>query len=238
DIGWTSHANHTTVQHSTGAYFQFRVLSSSITSSSETAQVHRWIFNWQEGTSAKGASMILDRRYFMCVTISSSSTENDSCEILQVNNEWTRLEGISVGAMTLYSNDPVAIDGSTNSAVWNIMDEDFTDFDGLAIDSFWVTKDFNLDHPNNDKTIHEIWIDADNESGASVDIAYAVNKSTTWVDETVALDSISDLVNEKVPIDEAFARGRYIRFRIRNNDLREKYNMNNLTIYGDIEARY
>ncbi|KKM65830.1 hypothetical protein LCGC14_1487350, partial [marine sediment metagenome] len=123
DISWTSHANHTTVQHSTGAYFQFRVISSSVTSSTEVAQVHRFILNWAEGTSAKGASLVLDRRYIMCVTISSSSTINDSCEILQTNNEWTRLEGISVSALTTFDNDPIGVDGSTNSAVWKIMQE-------------------------------------------------------------------------------------------------------------------
>ncbi len=245
-IAWTDHVDNTQIPVSTGTHFQFRILSGEtasspgLTSSTQTAIVSRAVTNWNEGEANRGASLVHDHRYLMSVTTDLSSTANDSVEILQENNEWTRLKGKSLGAMTIYDNKPVAGSGQSDSGVWNIMVDGINTFAGDTINAFWTTGDFTAGRPHSDKVLREMWIDADPEAGASVDIGFAVNRSTTRVIETVDLAGTNGeaYVNERVHFDEEFARGRYHNFIIRNIDLDEFFKVNRLTIFADVEPRF
>lgn len=235
---WSGHTNHQTIATpSTGTYVQFRI-TSALTSSTETLSIQAADTNWREGDAPPAASLVHEHRYFLCVNVTSSSASNDTCEVLQRNNEWTRMTGKSIGAMTIFDFDPVAGSGDSDSTIWRIMRRGTYNFGGSAINSYWKTKDFSLDHVSYDKTLREIWLDAEREPGASVDIGYSVDRATATVSETVALDTQASYVNERVPFDMGFARGRYLRFKIFNTDLDEFFKVNVLSFFGDVEPRY
>ena len=133
---------------------------------------------------------------------------------------------------------PIAGSGQSDSTISRIMQRDVYNFNGNAISSYWKTKDFSLDHASNDKTVREIWLDAERQSGASLDIGYSVNRSTAFASSTMALDTQADYVNERVPFAAGYARGRYFRLKMSNADLDEYFKVNVLTINGDVEPRY
>lgn len=234
---WTTHTNHQLITTSTGSYVQFRV-TANLHSSTETLVVARALTNWREGEAPPGASLVHDHRYIMCVNVSTAATANDSCEIYQRNNEWTRLTGKSIGSLALYDGDPTAGSGQSDSTIWRIMRRGVYNYGGSAINSYWKTKDFSVDRIHSDKTLRELWVDAEAESGSSIDVGYTVNRATSTVTETVELDTETDYVNERVPFDQGFARGRYLRFKLSNTDLDEFFKVNVLSIFGDIEPRY
>lgn len=245
-ISWVDQDNHITIATTPNPYLQFRIISGAgsagagITSSSQTIQVSRVVINWNEGEANRGASVVHDRRYFMAVTTELGSTVNNSVEILQQNNEWTRMTGKAVGAMTLYDNKPTAASGNSDSDIWRIMDEGVNTFAGDTINAFWKTPDFTSGRPHSDKIIREIWVDAEQESGSSVEIGFSVDRGTSTVFETVSLDGTKGnaYVNERIHFPEEFDRGRYHNLTIRNFDFNEFFELNRLTIFVDVEPRF
>ena len=225
-----------TITASTGAYV---IVEATFTfhSATDTVKIDKITINWNEGESPRGASVYFDRMAIFCVAIEVGSTKNDSCEIIQRNKFWTRMVGKSISALAIYDRLPYAADGSTGSRIWQILDEDSTNFDGTAIDAYWVTPELTMGQPHSDKILREAWIDADYASGNSVDVAYSVNKSTTYVTESLTLDSTSDYLNKDVPIDEGFAKGRYLKLRVRGADLDEPFSLNSIFIGGTVEPR-
>ena len=234
---WTAHTNHNTISVSTGAYVQFRV-TAGLHSSTETLVVSRAVTNWREGDAPPAASLVHDHRYILCVNVTTSSVSNDSCEIFQRNGEWTRLTGKSLGAMTTYDGDPIAGSGQSDSTIWRIMRPGVSNFGGGAIDAYWTTRDFTMGVPNSDKTLREMWLDTDRESGASLDVGYAVDRSTSFTTSTLSLDAEASYSNQEVPFEAGFARGRYLRFKLRGADNNETFKVNRLSIYGEIEPRF
>ena len=243
-VPWTEFANHSVVSHATGSYFQFKS-TAAIEASTDTAELLTFTLNWQEGTAARAASLVFDRRYFACVTISTGSTINDSCEIYQRNKRWTRLTGKSLSAMTIYDNQPVGVDGSTVSKVWQIMQPGTANYDTDAIDAFWVTPDFvgfgagnSAPDPHAKFVLNEIWIDAEPQSGGALYTGYAADKSTVFITTSTILDQNSSYVNAKIPIDATYVQGKYLRLKFSNGRVANNvFTLNAYTLYGEDQAR-
>jgi hypothetical protein len=111
-------------------------------------------------------------------------------------------------------------------------------FDGSAIDAYWTTKDFTLGAANSDKKVSEMWLETVPETGASLDIGYSVNKSTSYTTTSVSLAGTGSYLNQKLSLGAGYAKGRYMRFRLRNSDDEETFKVNGLSIYGTVEPRY
>lgn len=234
---WVTQTNHGTISASTGSYAQFRVLSTVIRSS-QTASISRATLNWKEGEAPRAASVVDDHRYLMCVSVGAGSLQNDSCEVWQKNGLWTRLTGKNISSMARFDNKPIAGDGSTTSAVWKIMQEGVYNYGGSAISSYWKTPYLTLGNPNSDKTIQEIWLEAEESADSDVDVAYAVNKSTSFISETIDLETGTGYVNEQIPFDAGFERARYHQFKISNSDLDDDFRIDSVNVYGTLEDRY
>lgn len=237
DPPWVSQTNHQTVSASTGSYYQFRIIS-SIKSSSETVTIDAHTANWQEGSAIPGASIVDDHRYIMCVAATTQSVRNDSCEIWQKNKEWARITGVSIGGATIYDNYPVGCSGNTDSACWKMMQKDSLSYGADDIDARWRTKDFTMGSVNGDKTLREIWADAERQLGSTLKIGYSVDRSTDFTEKDIPLDTEDSYVNQQIPLDEGYSRGRYHAYEISQNSSTETFKVNALSIFGDIEPRY
>ncbi len=238
---WNSVTNHQIPSIATGSYVQYDVRSYP-GSSSDSLKITSSLYEWNEGEAPAMASMLHDGRYWVCGASGSSATINTLCLVLQRNGRWTKFTSTSIATLGFYDGDPIAGSGDTDSAVWRLMDEDVKNFSGQPIRAFWETGDMRQFGQeisvNSNKTLREIWIDADYEAGADVDVGYAVNKSTSYTTTAVELDTEASWVNERIHLEDGFAVGRYIRLRLSNDDADERASINNLTIYGDVEERY
>lgn len=234
---WKVQPNNFNVVYGTGSYVQFRVDSSSISTSSDTAQVYRMAYNWVEGTQNPVASGYDKHRYFLCVQISSTSTSNDKCLVYQKNNKWTNWAGPSVYSMGRFDNNLIAGDASTDSKVWKIMQDDVYNFDGSPISAYWISKDFTLDAPFNDKILHEIWVDSVRQSSATLNVSYAVNRSTSFVSYGYNLHDTADMSIKRIPLDAGYERGKYLKFKLSNSTLDHNFGINEYLFLAEPQDR-
>lgn len=235
-LTWSTMTNHNTITIATNTYFQFRVQSSSMTSSSQTASMSRFAANWQEGTEKPVASGTLDHRYFLCVALSSTSVINDTCLVLQKNNKWVKYTGPSLAAMTIYDNNLVAGSGNTDSYAWKIMQADVYRDDNAAINSFWTTKDYTGKNPFHDKIYHEAWIDAE-VATSSVTVGVATNKSSSFSNKTLSLDVTGSYINKRVAPSTGYALGRYHKLKFTNSTIDQYFRINRFMFWSETKAR-
>lgn len=247
---WTNQKNNQMISIETGTYFQWKVDSSSITSSSQAvtlanASIARSIVNWQEGTSAKPASGFMDQRYFLCVTLSTSDTTNDGCLIFQRNRNWTLLNGPSISAMSTFNFQLAGGDGSSNSKVWYMMQDGVYDDDGVSINSFWTSKDFIVGSPFFQKTFYEVWTDNQYSQGSSLNVGWSLDKNPIFTSKNIALDNSGNTTtqtNANTLITRTFPNGtsnygKYIRFNFNQNLLDLPWRLNDYLFYVDVEGR-
>lgn len=248
---WSYQLNNNTIGISTGAYYQFEIDSTSVTTTTQNYVAARVATNWEEGAPPPAVSGVNDRRYFVCVAVSTSASNPDTCFVRQKNNKWVTWEGPSVGAMGLYNNNLIVGDGSTDSKVWKIMQPGVYTYDGTAIDSEWVSADYTNGAAFNEKILREMWVDAEAVSGSSVTVAYNVNKSSAYVSRTIGLDNGRSInpdaypigymqygaINAWLPIAAGYDVGKYVRLKFTHAINSAYMRLNNYLIYLENKSR-
>lgn len=234
---WSAQTNNVTITISTSNYFQFRIDSSEIDSSSQTVQVYRAATNWQEGVSYRVASGVIDHRYFLCAGFSATATANDKCLVLQKNNEWVYWVGPSLASMERFNEQLIAGDGSTSGKVWELLQDDVYQDDGDAIDAYWVSKDFSLDRPFQEKILHEVWIDAARVSASTMTVGYAVNKGTDFVSKSFPLGDVSNYMIKRVSLAAGYALGYYLKFKFSNSTIDQFFRLNSYLFLTETKDR-
>jgi hypothetical protein len=253
NIAWTTQVPNQDIglSVSTPTYFQWRVLFALNSASSTAVNISRAQVAWNEGTIRTVASGVNDRRYFLCVAVSTSATVPDTCLVRQKTGEWVTWDGPSIGAMGLYNNQLVVGDGSTGSNVWQVMQEGVYTDDGEAIDSEWVTADFTNNAVFNEKILREMWVDAEAVVGSSLTVSYNVNKSSYYVSRTVGLDNGRSVnaaaypqgllqhggVNGWVPLAKGYEVGKYLRLRFAHALNALYFRLNSYLLYLENKPR-
>ena len=252
NIAWTAQTANQDVglSVSTPTYFQFRALFEE-TRAAANPTISRVQVSWNEGAQTTVASGVNDRRYFLCVAVSTTATQPDTCFVRQKNNEWVTWEGPSIGAMGLYNNQLVVGDGSTGSKIWEVMQEGVYTDDGTAIDSEWVGADYTLNSVFNDKVLHEMWLDAEAVSLSSMTVGYTVNKASFSVDKTIYLDNgravnpsaypkdfmLYGAINAHIPLQAGYATGKYHRLTFSNAINNAYFRLNSYLMYLEPKPR-
>ncbi len=248
---WTSQSANQNISIATGSYAQFRLDSTALSNASLAEPISAVFLRWQTGANIPVASAALDRRYYLCVTISTSASTPDTCLVHQRNGKWVFWKGPTVGAMGLYNYNVVVADGGTSSKVWEIMQPGVYSDDGTAIDAYWISADFTDGVVFLGKTVHEMWVDAAPVALSSVTVSYQINKNPGWNDVTVNLDNgtaplpsalpvinpqYGD-VNKWIPLNAGIAVGKYIRVRFGDNQLDDFFRINAYQILVEDNSR-
>ena len=252
NIPWTAQTANQTVglAVSTPTYFQFRSLI-NFNYPANIPSISRIQLNWNEGTGKAVSSGSLDRRYYLCITVSSAAVTPDTCLIKQKNGKWVTWTGPSVGAMGLYNYTLIAADAGTSSELWTIMVPGEYSDDGVAIDSQWVSADYTNGIIFNDKILHEFWVDALPVVASSVTLSYAVNKSSAYTDYQFYLDNGQPVnndirpkgfaqhgqLNQWVPLFSGFDVGKYIRVKFADAQLGTYWRINAYMLYLENKSR-
>lgn len=241
-LPWTAQSvnQNVNLSVSTPTYAQFRLSSVGLTSASSAEPITGVFLRWAQGANIPVASASLDRRYYLCVAISTTATVPDTCMVRQKNGKWVFWSGPSIGAMGLYNYNIVAADGGTSSKVWEIMQRGVYSDDGEPIDAYWISSDWTDGAQFNTKVLHEAWVDASAVAASSVTFSYAMDKSSTWVDKTVSLDASgapasssyplvtpqNAVVNKWVSLASGYAKGKYMRLKFEDNTLGDYFRVN------------
>jgi hypothetical protein len=233
---WTLQTNNTTISIATNTYVQFEINSTRVTASTQSEQIDRVALNWQEGTEVPMASGYLDRRYYLCVELSTTATTNDACLVFQKNGKWVKWTGPSIGAMGLYNTDLVMGSAGTDSYVWKVMQPGVLSDDGAAINSYWISKDFTDGIVFNNKVLHEFWIDAQSTAVSTMTASYAIDKTSTYTDSSVYIDSTLH-ANKRVPLNNGYDQSKYFRFKFGSNNADGYFRLNDYAGYIEDQPR-
>lgn len=229
----TQPANATVVA-STGPYVQFRV-NPNIATSTDSLTVGSISLAYSVGQlSPRAASVVDDHRYIASVS-HNSATENDITYIWQKNKEWT-FSDQGYAALGIFNGQPLG--GSTDSAskLWYIMDPLAYSFDGTAISSEWITKDYTFGAINNHKVINRLWITAGNNGMANLGIAWQANRDGVWNSTTTALNGSSFVIKEVDGLFESQYPGRQFRFRLNSSELSKYFRLKLFSVYYKVNA--
>jgi hypothetical protein len=240
---------------STPTYAQFRLDSTVLTSNPQGASAAEPItaifLRWDQGANIPTTSDTLERRYYICVAISTSATAADTCLIRQKTGKWVQWNnGGTIGAMGLYNNQMVAADGGKTSNVWYIMQPGVYQDDGNAISADWISEDYTEDLIFNTKILHEMWVDATPIQASSVTVSYQYDKSGIFVDYQFSVDNGNALntstphpldlfgsINKFIPLSAGYQTGRYFRFKFSDNQLNDYFRINSYLLYFEDEGR-
>lgn len=231
---WVAQGNHLEVTASTAPYYQWRG-TFNVPSGSNTVTINDVTTNWQEGSAVPVASMVWDHRYHLCVMNSSTTIKNDRCWIYQRNKKWTHFDGPNYSALSIFNNEPLAGSANTDGKILKVMQSGVYNDDGVAIDAYWEGPDMTWDAPNHWKNLTGVWIDAQYQSGGTLDVGYAVNRGSVFTSTSTALDSTAGYVSKRIDnLVDGYAQGRYVRLRFGNDTIDEYLRLNTATIYGEI----
>ncbi len=235
---------------SSPTFVQWRVLI-DFNNADNAPRIERVAINWNEGNYQPVASGVDNRRYFLCLTISTTATNNDTCIIRQQNGKWVTWAGPSIGSMGMYDNNLIIGDGSTSGKIWKVMQSGVYSDDATAIDSQWVSADYTNGVIFNDKVLHEMWVDAMPTALSSVTVSYQVNKSSAFVDYQFYLDNgqpvnpnltpigmaLYGQINKFIPLGNGYDVGKYVRFKFSDSILGNYWRINNFLAYIENEGR-
>lgn len=252
-IPWVPQQANQNITASTGAYAQFRLDSTVLISADQAEPVSAVFLRWANGTYIPLASETLDRRYYLCVTISTTATAPDTCLIRQKNNKWVffQIASNTISAMGMFNYNIVAAEGDNSSKVLEIMQPGVYNDDGLPINAYWISSDFIGNALFNNEVLHEIWVDASPVAQSSVTVSYAMDKNKTWVDYQFSVDNgeapdasnyptvnpQSGDINKYIPLSAGTEVGKFIRLKISDAQLNDYFRINAYLLYTEDMGR-
>jgi hypothetical protein len=178
--------------------------STGLTNAASAEIVNAVFLRWAEGANIPTASTALDRRYLLCVTISTNATMPDTCLLRQKTGKWVSWSGPTVASAGLYNQEMIIADGGTSGQVYKTMQLGTFSDNGAPINSIWVSGDFGSEGGGGNgflpKVLNGFWVGALPVAGSSVTIGYGVGKNSNFVETTFSLDDGMALANTLFPI--------------------------------------
>lgn len=160
---WVSITPGSAISASTGAYVVI-VATFTIFSATETAKVDSMVINWNEGSSARSATMAVFKNRLHFCGQTEAGTFNDVCYVRDDKGAWVKWTGINARHLNVIGQNFVA-GGSTEAAggfLYNLYDTNSDD--GAAISAFWESKDHILGKLENRKAVDRIFVLGSNDA--------------------------------------------------------------------------
>jgi len=151
------------IAHSSGAYV---VVSGtfSVFSASETAKLDSLVINWNEGASAKSATMAVYKNRLHFCGQTGAGTTNDVCYVRDLNGAWVKWAGVNARVLNVVSGSLVSGGSPETSSgyLYRLYDSDSDN--GAAISAYYDTKDHALGKIQNRKAIDRFYVIGSNDA--------------------------------------------------------------------------
>lgn len=225
--------NNQTPTISTNSYVCWSAIFTRVVST-ETAQIDSFTVSWTLGTSFPVASCQFEGDYLCAVSL-NDSTKNDTIFVHDRNNRWSKYTGLPAYCMTTYRQKPYF---GSNSAgdIYRFQADDVYNDNGVAIDSYWTSKDFNFGYVLGEKTLQRYYITADYDSSSDALFEYGCNKGSL-TSTTLDLDLTSGFYRKTIiPSTLTYQKGITHRFKISDNDISNRFKILGITIKARLET--
>lgn len=174
--------------------------------STGTAILHNLSVNFSEGSSIRTFGKFIDNRYWLSVAVSSQV--NNKVLVYDRNKEWQRYN-MNISAIVNYSG---TFYFGNESGIYQL--EYGSNDNGSPINSYYKTKTYALDYPDNFKTFSSIFMTTEN-SNSILNTQYFINEYDGGIEmSTYSMNTQNGYQNFKLPFSaEALQQGKYISVR-------------------------
>lgn len=215
----------------TNTYAQI-ITTFTATISTQTATLNSATVQWFSGSKANPmASAVYDNRYWLSVTTSSVDSANDTVIVLNTVGAFSLFD-IHAGGLVVIRNNLYHSDSNSTGKVYE--DNQGYDDNGVAVNAYVRTRDYNLGSLIVDTLFDSFWPSMNNLGSYNVKFYYALDKGIT--DYQLATVNQSEFASTK------FARimfpmstsnpgiAQTVNFKIQANDLGEPWQFQGLSL--------
>lgn len=202
---------------------------------SVTPSLDAYTVSWIEGSGKfPVASLYFDQEYIISVSTFNTS-RNDTILVFDRNRRWTKYSGLAAYSMARYTQRPYFGDALGGKVYRFQVDDIYTD-NNAAINSRWVSKDFDFGYPITDKTMLRYYITAQRQTGSDVVFSYGVNRGST-TSTTLNLGSVTGFFRQTIiPSSLTYQRGISHRFQFSDGDIDDPFGILSVTLFPRLET--
>ena len=191
----------------------------SITAGTQDPQLDDFTLAWGEGNATLyPASLFWDQAYYLSLAV-NSAVYNDTIFIFDRNDAWTKYDGLSAFTMFKYRTAPYFGSALAGDIVKMQVQNRYRDYTDAAIESYWVSKDFDLGYPITVKTLLRYYITGQRLTGGNITFSYGVDRGSL-VASTYSLTLTNGFFRKTVvPNSLVYTEGVQHRFKFYDNTL-------------------
>lgn len=213
---WTSQTNNANISVATNTAFAFRI-DSSLTSSTDTAQVNSCSIYWSNGVVAPpvwGAYDSVKNAIYWTSSINNNTSNN---RVLKYDLNLGQWYPFSLNANAIANIQTTTYFGDSTGGYWNQYGNSNSD-NGSAINAYWKSKDFgNQSSPFLDNNYNRISLVAKNQITGNMTVTYGLSNNTSG-SYTVSLSTTSGITyvhaNQSLPLMSPY---QFMNIKVGNN---------------------
>ena len=219
--------------------FAFVGSTFAITVATQQPTLENFTLSWNEGSSNFPVWSTFHQGAYISAVAVSSETGNDTMLLFDKNGGWTVY---SYPAFTLarYRNQPYFGSNLQGDIVRFQADGIFNDYDGSAINSYWISKDFDFGYPLTDKTVTRYYLTAKDRTASDALFEWGVNRGTLTSESGTGLldlDLYSGFFRKSiVPSSLTYKKGISHRVKVSDSDTDDQFDILSITIKSNLET--
>ena len=220
--------------------------SFSRTVATNTPSVDETIVSWNEGDSTFPVwSMWHDGDILSAVSV-DSATANDQVFVYDENHRWTFYRtGLPIYCMTRYKQQPYFGANDDGDIVRFQAAGVYDDYDGDAINSYWISKEFDFGYPLTNKLINRYYVTMKYRANDDATFEWGVNRGSLTSDNSFSsvtngaldLDANTGFFRKNIqPQSMTYKKGLSHRFKISNAVAGDRFDLLSVTLKADLET--
>lgn len=180
------------------------------------------------GQDTPVSSIFFDQDYYSAVSINGTG-QNNVVLIYDENGSWTKYTGLPIGRFGRYRGNLYFGANDAGDIVRMQVPNTARDYNNSAIESYWVSKDFDLGYPLTDKTLLRYYLTAERDAGANLTFSYGVERGSLAA-ITYPLDTYSGYFRQVVkPSSLTYSEGIQHRFKFYDNTIDTPFSVLSIT---------
>lgn len=206
---------------------------------SETSTFSDYTISWNEGSSVFPVSSLYYQGSYIAAVAMANTTRNDRMLVYDQNGAWT-IYSYPAYYLARYRQRPYFGSAIQGDIARFQADGIYQDFDGSAIDSYWISKEFDFGNPLTAKTINRYYVTAKYRADDEATFEWGVNRGSLTSESpmgTLDLDSNAGFFRKSiVPSSLTYKKGLSHRFKISNSTLGDRFDILSVTLKTDLET--
>lgn len=211
----------------------------SITTGTQDPAMTDFTLVWNEGASLFPVSSIYYQGSYISSVALNRTDRNDTMLVYDINGAWTKYT-FPAYYLARYRQRPYFGSAIQGDIVRFQYDGIYEDYDGTAIDAYWVSKEFDFGFPLTPKTMNRYYVTAKYRANDQALFEWGVDRGSLTSESTIGildLDLNSGFFRKSItPSSLTYKKGLTHRFKISNSTLGDRFDVLSVTLKADLET--